>query len=508
MKNKRMLLGTLINYTTVIVQMLSTVIVTPYLIKIFGENDYGIYKIILSLIAYLLILNLGIGNSLIRFLSEFRAKGKDKSEEGLCLVSCSVIFNLIACFFAFIVGIVLFFLIPKAFSYSLSVIDLRLAKNIFVILFFSAIFSILTDLYSSYLFVYERFVFVKSVDLIRYLLRVILIFSLLNNKSSAYHLAFIDVAVSAVVFLSNLTYAILIEKLRINFLILFKSGLFPIKEYCSYAGLFFFNLIIEQLIWNTDSIIIGMRLNPTMVTIFSSGAIISAAFNSMTQIISSMVFPRIVMKFSTEKTQDNATVVMIKISRLQAFIAFYILGGYIILGKYFVTKIWLGDSFEQAWSTSLIVMVGTLFSSLMGSGHLILRAINKQVFFLVSEFIIFFSNVVATYFLVVPLGIKGAAYSTTVAYILGMIIFIIPYYIRTIGLDIKKYLKNILSIVIPMIILSLTLFGFTKVFAIDSFKSMILWGLLYSFLYGICCFLVSTKEEKNMIISFWKGWRK
>jgi O-antigen/teichoic acid export membrane protein len=351
-------------------------------------------------------------------------------------------------------------------------------------------------------------VFVKSVDLIRYLLRVILIFSLLNNKSSAYHLAFIDMAVSAVVFLSNLTYAILKEKLRINFLILFKSGLFPIKEYCSYAGLFFFNLIIEQLIWNTDSIIIGMRLNPTMVTIFSSGAIISAAFNSMTQIISSMVFPRIVMKFSTEKTQDNATVVMIKISRLQAFIAFYILGGYIILGKYFVTKIWLGDSFEQAWSTSLIVMVGTLFSSLMGSGHLILRAINKQVFFLVSEFIIFFSNVVATYFLVVPLGIKGAAYSTTVAYILGMIIFIIPYYIRTIGLDIKKYLKNILSIVIPMIILSLTLFGFTKVFAIDSFKSMILWGLLYSFLYGICCFLVSTKEEKNMIISFLKGWRK
>ena len=52
MKNKQIVYGTVINYATVFVQMISTVVVTPYLIKIFGDNDYGIYKIIVSLAAY------------------------------------------------------------------------------------------------------------------------------------------------------------------------------------------------------------------------------------------------------------------------------------------------------------------------------------------------------------------------------------------------------------------------------------------------------------------------
>lgn len=67
---------------------------------------------------------------------------------------------------------------------------------------------------------------------------------------------------------------------------------------------------------------------------FSSGAIISAAFNSMTQIISTMIFPKIVMKFSENNPKEKSTEVMIKISRLQAFIAFYILGGYLVVGKF------------------------------------------------------------------------------------------------------------------------------------------------------------------------------
>lgn len=67
MKNKQIVYGTVINYATVFVQMISTVVVTPYLIKMFGDNDYGIYKIIVSLAAYLIILNFGVGNTLIRF---------------------------------------------------------------------------------------------------------------------------------------------------------------------------------------------------------------------------------------------------------------------------------------------------------------------------------------------------------------------------------------------------------------------------------------------------------
>ena len=100
MKNKQIVYGTVINYATVFVQMISTVVVTPYLIKIFGDNDYGIYKIIVSLAAYLIILNFGVGNTLIRFLSELRARGEDKGDAAKALVFNSIEFcgGIICCF--------------------------------------------------------------------------------------------------------------------------------------------------------------------------------------------------------------------------------------------------------------------------------------------------------------------------------------------------------------------------------------------------------------------------
>lgn len=48
MKNKQIVYGTVINYATVFVQMISTVVVTPYFDKNICDNDYGIYKIIVS----------------------------------------------------------------------------------------------------------------------------------------------------------------------------------------------------------------------------------------------------------------------------------------------------------------------------------------------------------------------------------------------------------------------------------------------------------------------------
>lgn len=503
MKNKQVIFGTIINYITVFVQMISTVIVTPYLIKMFGDNDYGIYKIVVSLAAYLMILNFGVGNTLIRFLSEMRARGEDKGNEAKTLVSFSIASNFVAAMFAIVVGVCLFGVIPNLFATSLSVRELKLARSIFVVLLFSSVFSIFTDVYTSYLFVYEKYTYVKTVDLIKYLLRVVLIFLFVDGEESAILIAYIDLLVSVFVFLSNFMYAVCKCSMKFKLGNLVRNVTIPLRQFFSYSCLFFLNLIIEQLIWNTDSIIIGMRLNATMVSIFSSGAIISAAFNSMTQIISTMIFPKIVMKFSVGGAKENSTDVMIKISRVQAYIAFYILGGYLIIGKFFVTNIWLDSSYELAWSTSIIVMVGTLFSSLMGSGHLILRAINKQIYFLVCEFIIFFANVVATYIVVKPLGIKGAAYCTSAAYIVGMCMFIVPYLKKTIGFNVKKYLYGILPIVVCMSCMSICVYLISNKIGIRSRFQMLEWGIIYTILYLIIFYFISSKHEKKVVGSIW-----
>ncbi|MFR3191706.1 MAG: hypothetical protein ACLTOM_09665 [Roseburia sp.] len=72
-------------------------------------------KIIVSLAAYLIILNFGVGNTLIRFLSELRAKGEDKGDAAKALVSFSTALNFVAGLFAVLVGCLIFRFIPNFF---------------------------------------------------------------------------------------------------------------------------------------------------------------------------------------------------------------------------------------------------------------------------------------------------------------------------------------------------------------------------------------------------------
>lgn len=500
-EKKELLFGTIISYSTVAIQILSTLILTPFLLGNLGDNEYGIYKIVVALIAYLSILNFGWGNSLVRFLSEFRIKGEiEKSRE---LISFIRLMNLLAIFVALLIGIIVFYNIPTAFSQSLSDQDLKLAQNIYIVLAGSVIATIATDYYSSFVYVYEKFVYAKLIEFIKQVVRVVLLLTVVSNWSSAIFVALVDFAISIVVLIAN----ICISKKELDIKTEFFKDIKGIKisnyyEVLKYAMLFFLNLIVEQLIWNTDSIIIGMRLSAQEVAIFSSGATISAAFYSMTILLNNMLFPKIVKEVTVQGT-INSTNTMVRVGRVQAYIAMFIFVGYFMIGNEFVRNIWLGENYGEAWTTSIIVMAGTLFSSLLSSGHLYLRAINKQVFFLVTYFVIFLINAIFTYILVEDYGIVAAAIATTVSYIIGMCGFIVPYYKKTIGLKISQFIKNVFPIVISTMCLGLIYKGVVSCIKNFTIVHMCVCIILYTISYCLLAYIVLlNKEEKDMINKF------
>ena len=69
-------IGLVFSYGVMITEIVSAMFVTPFIIRSLGQAEYGIYQLTSSITAYLIIFDLGVGNSVIRYMAKFRATGR------------------------------------------------------------------------------------------------------------------------------------------------------------------------------------------------------------------------------------------------------------------------------------------------------------------------------------------------------------------------------------------------------------------------------------------------
>ena len=78
--------GVALNYALILLNSLVALLYTPYMLRMMGQSEFGLYSLVASVIGYLTILDLGFGNAIVRYTAKFRAEGKQKDTR--CLV-CS-----------------------------------------------------------------------------------------------------------------------------------------------------------------------------------------------------------------------------------------------------------------------------------------------------------------------------------------------------------------------------------------------------------------------------------
>ena len=54
---------------------------TPYMLRMLGQSEYGLYSLAASIIAYLTVLDLGFGNAIVRYTAKFEAEGKKREQQ-------------------------------------------------------------------------------------------------------------------------------------------------------------------------------------------------------------------------------------------------------------------------------------------------------------------------------------------------------------------------------------------------------------------------------------------
>lgn len=509
-KGAEIKIGAILSYVVIILNMIIGIAYTPFLTKMLGQSEYGLYSLVASVISYLTVLDLGFGNAIIIYTSKFLAKNDKKSESNLHGMFF-IIYTIIG-IIAGIMGTILYLSVDKMFGQSMNYEEIHKAKILMAILTFNLIITFPFSIFSSIITAYEKFIFRKCLNIIRIIIMPIIMIPLLLLGYKSITLAVLTTTVNAICLITNMLYCLKKLNIKLKF-----NGfdLKLLKEIFAYSFFIFLNSIIDKINWNVDNFILGTVSGTVAVAVYAVAAQFNTMYLSFSTAISGVLLPKVAKMEAQNSSDKEFTDIFIRTGRIQYIIMALIITGFILFGKFFIITLF-GKEYEQAYYIACILMIPVTVPLIQNVGLNIIQAKNKYKFRTIVFFFIAIFNVLLSIPLAKQYGGIGTAIGTSIALVVGQIIIINIYYQKKIHIDIISFWKEILKMTIPVIftfIIGIGINKFIKNYSIMIFAFKI---VIYTIIYMLLMWHLGMKEEErkmfkkpiNKFLSMMKGNKK
>ncbi|WBX70738.1 lipopolysaccharide biosynthesis protein [Tenacibaculum retecalamus] len=485
--------GAILSYITIILTNVVGLILTPFIITKLGDAEYGLYTLIGAFVGYISVLDLGLNNTIVRFVAKYRAE-KDKIGEENFLGTTMLIYMVIATIIS-IIGVVMYFNIEYVFSSSLTLQEIEKAKIMFVILIFNLAITLPGGAFTAICSGYEHFVYPRTVNIIRYIVRSIMVVALLTIGEDAIGLVILDTIMNLLVILFNGFYVF--KKLKVVFKV-DKFEFFLVKEIFAYSIWIFIFALVNQFQWKVGQVVLGTLTNTTTVAIYAIGIMLGTYYGAFSTAVSSVFLPRATKMIVNESSAEELTLMMIKIGRISLLVLLLILGGFIFFGEDFV-NLWIGDKYKDSWFIALVIMLGYTVALVQSFAHLILEAKSKFSFKAIVYIFFLSLGTLLGAFLVKDYGVKGMVVGTTIGWVISQIIMNYYYY-KVIKLKIGLFFLKLASKIIPTFILIMALSYFITFITIDGWKGLILKVVCFLIIYSALIFHLGMNQSEKEIV--------
>ena len=493
-KSKERKNGVILSYFSIIINVLIQLLYTPFLLKMLGQNEYGLYSLISTIIGSLTVLDLGFGNAIVVYTVKYRAQKKYEEERKLYGMFL-IIFNIIGVLAA-IIGIILFFNIDLIFGTSLNHFEINKAKIMMLILSLNLFITFSFNIYSSIITAYEKFTFQKTLIIINSLLKPIIMIPLLFLGYKSITLCIIITIVNIITLFSNYIYC----KNKLNINISFQG--FDKKifiEIMGYSFFIFLGVVVDKINWSVDQFILGAISGTMAVSIYSIASQLNSLFINLSTAISNVLLPKVSMMITQNTNNEELTNEFIKVGRIQFLIIFLMISDLVLFGKEFIIT-WAGNNYSEAYYIAIILIIPMTIPLIQNLGISIMQAKNLHKFRSTLYFFIAIFNIFISIPLAKNFGGIGSALGTSISLVIGSVIIINIYYYKKIGLDIPRFWKNILKMglfyLIPVIIIIIIMHFIT----LNGYIYIIIFGTIYSIIYFITnYFLVMNDYEKELV---------
>lgn len=491
--------GVVLNYVVIFLNTVVGLLYTPYMLRMMGQSEYGLYSLVASVIAYLTVLDLGFGNAIVRYTAKFRAE--KKTEEQYEMFGMFFLLYLVIGIVAFGIGLGLYFNVDTLFGNTMTAVELDRARIMMLLLVANLAFTFPMSIWGSIIQAYEDFVFQKSLNIFRIILNTAVMICLLHFGYKAVAMVVVQTIFNVLTLVVNLIYCR--RKLNIHIYFRFKHFHWGfLKEVAIYSFWIFLNAIIDRVYWSTGQFVLGAMVGTVAVAVFAIAIQLEGMYMQFSTAISSVFLPKVTAMVATNRSRKEISDLFIRTGRIQYIVLAYILSGFIIFGRQFI-ELWAGAGYSDAYMISLLFFIPLTVPLIQNLGITILQARNEMKFRSVLYIIIALVSLAMQIVLTRYFGGIGCAMGVSGALVVGQILIMNVYYRRRQDLDIKTFWKEISKMsIIPIVLIFSSMLVIRHFFALDSWGKLILGIAAFSLVYIPLFFRFSmTDEERNLFIS-------
>ena len=491
--------GVVLNYIVIILNTVVGLLYTPYMLRMMGQSEYGLYSLVASVIAYLTVLDLGFGNAIVRYTAKFRAE--KKTEEQYEMFGMFFLLYLVIGIIAFGIGLGLYFNVGTLFGDTMTAVELGRARIMMLLLVANLAFTFPMSIWGSIIQAYEDFVFQKSLNIFRIILNTAVMICLLHFGYKAVAMVVVQTIFNVLTLVLNFIYCR--RKLNIHIYFRFKHFHWGfLKEVAIYSFWIFLNAIMDRVYWSTGQFVLGAMVGTAAVAVFAIAIQLEGMYMQFSTAISSVFLPKVTAMVATNRSRKDISDLFIRTGRMQYIVLAYILSGFIIFGRQFI-ELWAGAGYTDAYIISLLFFIPLTVPLIQNLGITILQARNEMKFRSVLYIIIALVSLAMQIVLTRYFGGIGCAMGVSGALVVGQILIMNVYYQRRQDLDIKTFWKEISKMsIIPIVLMFSSMLVIRHFFALDSWGKLILGIAAFSLVYIPLFFRFSmTDDERNLFIS-------
>ena len=338
-------LGIILSYGQIFLSIVIGLIYTPIMIRLLGQSEYGLYNTVSSTISLLGVLSLGFNSGYIRYYSKYKKNNDDESIfklNGLFL-TIFLIIGLIA----LACGLFLTFNLNLVFSNGLTLEEYKIAKILMLVLTINLAITFPMSVFKNIISAHERFIFLKVLNMATTVLGPMVMLPLLFLGFRSIAMVLVSLCINIVVDAICIYYVVVKLKNKVVFKN-YEKGIF--KSLFVYTGFIAINLIVDQINWNVDKLLLGRLKGTSSVAVYSVGYTLYSYYLTFSSSILGVFSPRIhkiVNETSSVNLNETLTNLFIKVGRIQFLLLGLLATGIIFFGKAFIW-FWAGEGYENA----------------------------------------------------------------------------------------------------------------------------------------------------------------
>lgn len=489
--------GAALNYVSICLNMVVGLIYTPYMLRMLGQSEYGLYSLAASIIAYLTVLDLGFGNAIVRYTAKFRAERKQREQEEM--FGMFFILYIGIGIIAMAAGSILSLNVENLFSRSMTSTEVERTRIMLWLMTFNLAFTFPMSIWGSIMTAYERFVFQRIVSIVRSVLNPVVMVLLLVIGYKAVAMVVVTTIFNVITLLINWWYC----KNRLAIKIRFAKFRWEfLKEVSIYSFWIFLNAIMDRIYWSTGQFVLGIYRGAVAIAVYAVAIQLQSMYMLFSTAISSVFLPKVTAMVARDNNEKAISNLFIRTGRLQYIVMAFILSAFIVFGKSFI-RLWAGDGYDDAYYIGLMFFVPLTVPLIQNIGITILQARNQMKFRSLLYIVIALASLGLSILLAKPYGGYGCAFSTSLALLLGQVIIMNIYYQRKQHLDMVCFWKEIIKMsIVPVCLVFIGLLVTESVFFSNpSFVRFVVVGLAFSICYIAAFWIFSmNSEERNLFV--------